>query len=361
MTAGTLKNISIAGVCCAVPDNPKQTLDYRDVFEEDSITKFIKMTGVNQRFIAKPGQTSSDLCYTAAEALLRRFGWDKSTIDALIFVSQTPDYRLPATACFLHGRLGLDQNCIAFDVNLGCSGYIYGLHIAGSLMQNDSIDRVLLLCGDTINTYLSPVDKSSTMLFGDAGSATMLEKTEGQDMYFMLKTKGAGYKSIIVPSGACRSITGEYERKKIDEGIIRNDFDLAMDGTEVFNFTISDVPNAICEFLSSRNESVELYNRFFFHQANQFMLNHIAKKVKIPKENFPISIDRYGNTSVASIPLTISDFYNSNEQSIINNQKPDRVMLVGFGVGLSWGVISLDIDPKVCLPVIRTNECYSES
>lgn len=361
LPAGILYNVSVKGICCAVPDNPRQTEDYVNTFGIDCVEKFTKMTGVNRRYISKPTQTSSDLCYASAESLFSNFDWDKSTIDALIFVSQTPDYRLPATACVLHERLGLKKDCIAFDVNLGCSGYVYGLQIAGSLLQNESVNRVLLLCGDTINSYLSPMDKSSTMLFGDAGSATMLERTEGQNIHFMLKTNGKGHHSIIVPSGACRKITGEYERKEKGEGIFRNDFDLAMDGTEVFNFTISDVPQTINEFLCSSKESVESYDSFMLHQANLFMLKHIAKKVKIPNEKLPITIDRFGNTSVASIPLTIVDLYN-NEKYIhkVSNKKKEHIMLVGFGVGLSWGIIGLDIDPQICLPVIYTNDYYSE-
>lgn len=361
LPVGTLYNVSVTGICCAVPDNPKQTEDYIETFGVDCVEKFIKMTGVNHRYISKPTQTSSDLCYVSAEALFSKFGWDKSTVDALIFVSQTPDYRLPATACVLHERLGLEKDCIAFDVNLGCSGYVYGLQIAGSLLQSENIKRVLLLCGDTISSYLSPVDKSSTMLFGDAGSATMLERTEEQHMHFMLKTNGKGYNSIIVPSGACRRISGDYERKEKGEGIFRNDFELAMDGTEVFNFTISEVPKTVNEFLYSNKESVDSYDWYVLHQANLFMLNHIAKKAKIPKEKLPITIDRFGNTSVASIPLTIVDLYNNNNGiPAVNNRQKDHIMLVGFGVGLSWGIIGLDIDPQICLPVIYTNDYYSE-
>jgi 3-oxoacyl-[acyl-carrier-protein] synthase-3 len=233
------------------------------------------------------------------------------------------------------------------------------LHIAGSLLQNNNIKRALLLCGDTISTFLSPMDKSSSMLFGDAGSATLLEKAKGQNVNFLLKTKGAGYKSIMIPSGACRNIAGDYERKERGEGIFRNDFDLAMDGTEVFNFTISDVPRSINEFLSSTGESVDSYDWFLLHQANLFMLNHIAKKVKIPKEKLPITIDRFGNTSVASIPLTIADLYNNRIPAQQSSRK-DHILLAGFGVGLSWGIIGLDIDPRVCLPIFYTDDYFSE-
>lgn len=357
MSIGTLFNIQVSGVCCAVPVNSRRVDDDVDVFGEESVTKFSKMTGVKQRFVSNPNQTSSDLCYKAAEALLERLNWDRSSIDAIIFVSQTPDYRLPATSCVLHKRLDLKQDCIAFDVNLGCSGYVYGMQIVGSLMQNITINRALLLCGDTINSYLSPNDKSTTMLFGDAGSATALEKNEGKNIRFSLKTKGSGFKSIIIPSGGCRKMNGDANRIQRDEGIFRSDFDLAMDGTEVFNFTISDIPKSINEFLSSNNEDVHSYNGFVLHQANLFMLNHIAKKVKIPAEKLPITIDRFGNTSVASIPLTMCDMYNNREGT---PSESDHLLLVGFGVGLSWGIVSLDINPETCMPIIYTDDYYLE-
>lgn len=359
MNIGSLPDVAVVGISCAVPNNLISTENYADAFNPDDIAKFIKLTGIKQRYIVNPYQTASDLCFKAALSLMEKKGWDKSSIDVLVFVSQTPDFRLPATACVLHKRLGLKQECIAFDVNLGCSGYVYGLQIVGSLMQNGTAKRALLLCGDTISKYLSPNDRSATMLFGDAGSATALEKVPGETINFSMRTKGEGYKSIIIPAGACRRMNGKYERTEIDEGIYRNEYDLAMDGAEVFNFTISEVPKSINEFLQHNDESIDSYDAFVFHQANLFILNHIAKKLKIPQEKMPVSIDRFGNTSVASIPLTITDLYMKRKNSPMRpDGSRDRLLLSGFGVGLSWGVVSFNIDPKACLPLIYTDEVF---
>lgn len=355
MACGVLENIEIKGIACAVPETKVNSEAFYDKFGAENVDKFVKMTGVKERCVASKEQTSSDLCYVAAEKVIAKLGWEKDSIDAVVFVSQSPDYRLPATACVLHGRLGLKQNCVAFDVNLGCSGYVYGLFIIGSLMQGQNINRVLLLAGGTLSKLVCDEDRSTAMLFGDAGSATAIEKSQNSQIKYLLKTNGEGYKSIIVPAGAYRNADGSSEIKSSEDGIARSDFDLAMNGTDVFNFTISDVPAAISEFNTYFNLSIENFDYCVLHQANLFMLKHIAKKVKITPEQFPITIDRFGNTSVTSIPLTIADLCNS-----LNDKTNVSLLLCGFGVGLSWGVVSLNIKPDACLPIIYTNEFFED-
>ena len=312
MPTGILKNVGIKGIACVVPDNAVSYEAFYDTFGKDSVDKFVSMTGVKIRNISVKQQTASDLCYLSAKKLMESLAWAPESVDAVLFISQTPDYRLPATACVLHERLGLDDNCLAFDINLGCSGYVYGLQMAGALMQTGDIKRVLLLCGDTPSKVVSPIDKSTSMLFGDCGSATAIERVldkQNSEIKYMLKTRGNGYKAIIVPSGCYRNTDGSNIRTEMEESIIRSDYELYMNGMDVFNFTISDVPKAIDEFNKYYNISIDDIDAIILHQANLFMLKHITKKLKYPFDKVPITLDRYGNTSVASIPLTIADFY----------------------------------------------------
>lgn len=350
--AGTLSNVKIAGIACAVPRNKVDQTGFYDTFGEKAVKKFVKMTGVKQRYVSDINQTSSDLAYTAAVKLIEKLDWERDSIDGLFFVTQTPDYRIPATACTLHSRLGLKEDCVAFDINLGCSGYVYGIQMAAAYMNLNDMKKVLLLVGDTLNKSISEKDKSSVMLFGEAGSATALEVGTDKINYLM-KTRGNGFKAIIIPSGAYRNLNGVREARECAEGIIRSDYDLYMNGTDVFNFTIEDVPKTLkCfkERFSINDDDVDMY---VLHQANLFMLKTIASRSGISMDKMPISIDRFGNTSVTSIPLTICDAC----EKISENRKLNLICS-GFGVGLSWGVISMNIDSEMCLPVIYTDEHY---
>ena len=357
MPTGVLTNIKISGIASAAPDNLEDLSGFNEYFGENSVKSFSKMTGVKTRYVSHENQTSSDLCFVASKNLLKHLKWEKESIDALIFVTQTPDYPIPATACVLHKRLGLSRDCIAFDVNLGCSGYVYGIHLVASLMQNTSIKRALLLAGDTSNKKISPFDKSSAMLFGDSGSATAMERTDSDldRIEFLMKTDGNGFKSIIIPSGAFRNPNGKHERYEFAEGIIRSDYELYMNGVEVLNFTISDVVDTINEFKEKFKTNTDRVDMFVLHQANLFMLKAMAKKAKIPLDRMPISLDRYGNTSVTSIPLTICDACERIEE-----KKELNLVCAGFGVGLSWGVISMKVDSDNCLSIIRSNDYYDD-
>lgn len=359
MPTGTLKNITIKGIVCTVPDNIVYSESYYDTFGEDNVKKFVNMTGVESRYISLKEQTASDLCFVSAKHLMDALCWDPSSIDAVIFISQTPDYRLPATACVLHKRLGLGKECLAFDINLGCSGYVYGLFTVGSLMQNGVVKRVLLLGGDTISKMVSPEDKSTCMLFGDGGSATALEFSKEPDhvINFMLRTNGEGYKTIIVPSGCYRNCNRTTDRKGMEDGIIRSDYELYMNGMDVFNFTITDVPKTINEFINNFSISLSNIDSLILHQANLFMLKHIAKKVNIPFDKVPITVDKFGNTSVTSIPLTIA---NTFRDKISQSTKSINLLLSGFGVGLSWGVVSVKLENDTYLSLDYSNEYHTD-
>jgi|LSQX01.1.fsa_nt_gb 3-oxoacyl-[acyl-carrier-protein] synthase-3 len=356
MIKSKFKNLKISGISCAVPSRREEIIDkYSEIFGEEAVNRFSSMTGVVSRHVCSQEQTASDLVYVAAKDLIHKKSINIDTIGAIIFVTQTPDYRVPSTSCVLHKRLKLSKNCVAFDINLGCSGYVYGLQILSSLMTNSNIDRGLLLVGDTLTKCIAPEDSSSVMLFGDSGSATLVEKTSEDiimDMGF--RTDGEGFKSIIIPAGAYRNINAPKERTMWGDGNKRSDYDLYMNGTDVFSFTISEVPTLINEFLDCTNTSSKNYDSLIMHQANLFILKQVAKRCKFPFDKVPISMDRYGNTSVTSIPLTLSDKFGDKDENAL------KLLLAGFGIGLSWGVASVKIDTKDIYPIIVSDDFYTE-
>lgn len=346
MATGILKNVEIKGIACAVPDRIVNNEDYYAVFGEESVRKFINMTGVKTRHVAIDEQCASDLCYIAAKSLMEKLNWEPSSIDALILITQTPDYAVPATACVLQYRLGLSENCIAFDINLGCSAYVYGLWQAATMISTQNINRVLLLCGDTSNFGINQSDSATAMIFGDGGTATALEKTDGKDLKYFLKTKGSSYKAIMVPSGHARS------RSKTSTDA--SEYELSMNGSAIFSFTITDVPKAIDSFMSEYSIDRNDVDMFVFHQANLFILKNLARKLSIPMKKVPVSIDRFGNTSGESIPLTLVDALGSDQ-----SDDTVKLFLCGFGVGLSYGGIYLEMKKSVCIPMIYTNYYFN--
>ncbi|WP_188567279.1 ketoacyl-ACP synthase III [Undibacterium terreum] len=329
-----LDKFSVKGLVCALPKEEIFNEAFHESLGEEAVADITKMIGVTSRRKAREDQTTADLCQSSAEVLLEDLAWSKESVDALIFVTQTPDYRLPATACALQGRLQLGKACVAFDVNLGCSGYVYGLWLAAKLLDGLSIKRVLLLVGDTISKVLSPEDRATALLFGDAGSATALEYDESaKDSYFILGTDGGGERHLMIPEGACK----KYQHN--DPRLANADTSrLFMDGSEVFNFTLKSVPPLVNDLLSFSGYSSMQVDAFLFHQANNFMLKHIIKKTKIPAERAPININRFGNTSSASIPLLIAD----QLPAIAKTGGP--VAMIGFGVGYSWSAALLDMN-----------------
>lgn len=354
--SGVLRNVAIRAISCVVPDNPVANESFTERFG-DGVEKFAKMTGVTRRCVAYSNQTASDLSYVAAKRLFDAKKVAPQEIDAIIFVSQTPDYILPATACVLHKRLDLKKECLAFDINLGCSGFVYGIFVAGSLCRREGIRTVLLCGGDTSTKIVSPQDKSAAMLFGDGGFSAIITHTESEDnpWHYLFGTDGTRFKSIIVPSGAQRNKAGNREVREFGDAVMRSDYDLYMDGMEVFNFTISVVPESIKRLMSLSGCTPDNTDLLVLHQANLFIIKQIAKMTKFPLEKVPVTIDRFGNTSVTSIPLTLCDALSDKIES-----ESKRVVLSGFGVGLSWGVLSFAISPACFLPVAYSNECHAE-
>ena len=341
MTIARLNGIALKGIRACVPPLIR-TLEDENIIEDPAERERLqKSIGVQKRHIATDGICTSDLCQSAAENLLLDLGWAKDSIDVLILVTQSSDYVIPATACALQHRLGLGS-CLAFDINLGCSGYAYGLWTAASLLKTLQIvgrkARALVLAGDVSTSKLMPGDRGTIPLFGDAGSATALEVDQTASPWTgVFGTDGSGAQHILVEAGALRMtlVPPVVAHDDLIQAALFKAARLHLNGVEVFNFTLTKVPPLIQQLLQAADTNVDGIDHFVLHQANQMMLKHLAKKSGLPESKTPIVIDRYGNTSSASIPLTIAD---QLSESLI---KPRELVLVGFGVGWSWSAIKL--------------------
>jgi 3-oxoacyl-[acyl-carrier-protein] synthase-3 len=350
------QNIKIAAISTAVPKAVVKLSSFVEQFGEEFVKKFQETTGVKEFRKTSEQQTASDLCFIAAENILNKRAIAREKIGALIFIAHSTDYRRPATACVLHKRLKLDNNCVAYDINLGCSAFVYGLQSICSLMQSSDIDSALLLVGETMTKMINPLDKSLCMLFGDAGSAILLEKdANAEPITGLLKTDGNGYQAIIAPAGGFRNLNASHADFVWEDGNVRNMYNTIMQGENVFSFTISAIPKTIQEYLSKTETHVDDYDCLAFHQANQFITKMLAKKLKTDIAKLPLSLDRYGNTSASAIPLVLSDKYGN-----VDNTESLNVLMCGFGVGLSWGVCSAHINVADIYPIIETEEVFEE-
>jgi 3-oxoacyl-[acyl-carrier-protein] synthase III len=346
----SVNNVKISGIAACVPKNSESNLDY-DWITLKERELLVKTTGIEKRRIVKNNICTSDMCLESAQKLLKECNVDKNEIQILIFVSQSPDYILPATSIILQDRLGLSKNTMAFDIQLGCSGYLYGLSVISSLMSNGMFKKGLLLAGDVSSFSQSRKDKSTYPIFGDAGTATLLEyDPQAEQMHFNLQSDGSGYKAIMICDGGLRNpYTIESEKMTEHEpGIIKSKRNLVLDGIEVFNFSLREAPVNAKELMDHLNGSIDDYDYFIFHQANKIMNETIRKKLKLPIEKVPYSLEEFGNTSSASIPLTIV----SQIGESIKNRKVS-LFLSAFGVGLSWGSASLKINHLICPPLIE--------
>lgn len=348
MATFSIPNVRIAGVASCVPDkeidNTKSILFDNDE-ERD---KYIESTGVLSRRVVSEDVCSSDMCYAAAEKLIDCLKWDKDSIDGLIFVSQTGDYIYPATACILQNRLGLKTTCMSFDVTMGCSGWVYGLSVASSLLQSGALKRVLLLNGETVSKTRSAHDRVN-MITGDAGTATALEYKEGAPiMHFDLNTDGAGFETIIIPDGGYRNMVTEqsFVEHIDDDGVVRNNLHTKMDGAGVFAFAISKAPKSIKnlkEVYGIKDEEVDYY---LLHQANKMIINKIEKKIG-GGDKVVSNIEHFGNTSSTSIPLMITC-------QLSNAFANKKSIGCAFGVGLSWASVFFETDSEIVCPELVT-------
>ncbi len=343
-----IADIHIAGISACVPEKVLSNHDYSWIKSSDR-ELLVKTIGVEKRHVAEPGQTTSDLCFQAAKQLLDQLDWKEQDINLLIFVSQSRDYIIPSTSTILQDRLQLPKTCMALDINLGCSGYVYGMSVMASMMRSTGIKKGLLLAGDLSNVTSSFRDKSTYPLFGDAGTATALELKEGAPaMQFNLQSDGSGYEAIIIRDGGVRNLAGKesFAVKKYGEGIYRNRLQIELNGIEVFNFSLREVVPNIKTTLKHFNRTLDEFHYLLFHQANRLINETLRKMLKVAEEKVPYSLTNYGNTSSASIPLTIVT--QLREAISTGNHK---LLLSAFGIGLSWGTMLIETQ-NILIPEI---------
>jgi len=348
-----VKGVRISGIASVVPSGIKNFEEEAGLFglNDLQINRIKRNIGLKKRHITERDECASDLCEHAAKFLISKLEYSPLTIDGILMVTQTPDYFQPATSCVLHKRLGLSRNCAAFDVNLGCSGYVYGLWLSSIMVSSGSCKRVLLLAGDTISRCVSLHDRAVAPLFGDAGSATMIENgSNTQPINFALHTDGEGYNHLIVPAGGFRNRPSKKTSRLIkgENGNVRSQEHLYMNGAEIFNFSIREVPPLVEEILVASDWNKEEVDYFILHQANKFIIQNIMRRLKVPLEKAPYNVfEKYGNQSSASIAVTICENLSSKLGS-----KSLKVILAGFGTGLSWAASALSLASMSCYPVI---------
>ncbi len=342
-------NVGIKAIASCVPPKIEKTTELAYFMPQEDIDKVISQIGISEKRIAEADVCSSDLCLCAAEKLLEDNAIEKSTIDALIFVSQTADYHQPATAPILQHRLGLSKQCLSFDINLACSGYVYGLSVAYAFASQQGINRVLLLVGETMSKIVSRYDKVNTPLFGDAGTATLVEKGEYGSSLFSLHSDGSGAEVMMIPYGGFRhqSAAEGFVDVTDEDGSVRNGEQFRMDGLEVFNFGMREEPKDIKGLLAEAGKTIEDIDAIVFHQANRFMTDFFANRLKIIKDKVLYSIEKFGNTSSASIPLTITVAMPSLKH------RRGSIILSGFGAGLSWGSVLLNMEKTKISDIIE--------
>lgn len=328
---------AIRAITTAVPahvfDNERDAVD----FPRKEVDAVVKMVGVKRRRLAPESMCSSDLCRVAAQDALRALDWDPASVDGVVMVTQSPDYFQPSTACLLQRDLELSDRCAAFDVGLGCSGYSYGLWIAGMMLSGGGLRRVLLLHGETPSRFCDPADRSVGLLFGDAGSATAIEACSEQEAgkwWFSLHTDGTGYGDLIIEAGGFRDRFNPDRRKHM----------LHMNGAGIMNFTLRRLPPLIADTLSGAGVTHDDVDYFILHQSNRFIMRHLATKCAIDPAKIPMTLEDFGNTGGVSVPLTVTqgNLARPRERSL-------SLLMLGYGVGLSWGSALVDLPPDAWL------------
>lgn len=333
MATITYHNVGIKAMSACVPATIAYNKDLIAIMGQEEVDKMINSVGIHERRVSSDEICASDLCYEAALRLMKDNQIEPESIDMLLFMSQSSDYKSPATSCILQHKLGLSKSTACIDLTLACSGYVYALSTAFAYASMDGINRILLLDGETFTKYVNPRDKVNVPLYGDAGTATLIEKGDYETAIFSLNSDGSGADAVKIPFGGCRNpFTCEsLLEKECEDGNFRSDVQVYMDGMDVFNFAISVVPKGVKAIVKDANLTLDDIDILVFHQSNKFMTDFFVKRLKFDPEKVPYSIQKYGNTSSASIPLTIcSELPNR----LISNK---TVVMCGFGAGLSWG------------------------
>ena len=338
--------IGISAMAGAVPSHVIENLKYTEFFPQDQVNEVVEKVGVYERRFADSQTCSSDLCFAAAQKLILDNDIDRSEIDLLVFISQTQDYRMPATSITLQHRLGLPSSCIAFDINLGCSAFIYGMSVVYGMMQNKGIRKALILDGETRSKVYGPRDRRSAFIFGDGGVAALVERDEKfGETTLSLNSDGSRADLIMIKAGGYRhpSTPETLEERVVDEyGNMRSQEQGYMKGGDVFNFVIREIPRDLKRTLAESGKTTDELDYIVFHQANNFINSYIAKKMKLDVDKIPHTIEKFGNTSSVSVPLTIV----SELKGKLNGSK--TLMLSAFGVGMTWAsAIASFVDTKI--------------
>lgn len=328
------EGVGITAMSAAVPKRVVVNREYTNVFTKEEADEIVDKTGIEQRRFADENTCSSDLCLAAAERLIADNSIEKEDIDLLVFISQTPDYRMPATSVTLQHRLGLGNKTIAFDINLGCSAFLYGLSVVYGMMERSGLKKALLLDGETRSKVYSPRDRRSAFLFGDGGVAALIERDAkfGRST-FSLNSDGSRADLIMIPAGGYRKMSSAETvvEKVVDEfGNMRSEEQGYMRGGDVFNFVIREIPRDIKNTLAHTEKTVDNFDYVVFHQANNFINSYIAKKMKLDAARIPSTIAKFGNTSSVSVPLTIV----SELKGKLDGKKD--LLMSAFGVGMTW-------------------------
>lgn len=335
-----IDGIKISGIASALP--PKiETVDmFNDIFGEKKIKRIKKSTGVEQMHIVDEGVTASDLCIEAAKKLFNKMHIEPETVDGVLFVSFSPDYKAPATSIQIQKKLELSKEAVTMDINFGCSAYIYGLYQASLLLKAGGCKRVLLCTGETQSLMINPKDRSMRMILGDAGTATLLEKGENT-FNFYLKADGTNYKALIIPAGGYRMPCSEKTKEEItdEDGNVRTLENLYMNGMEVMKFALTEVPLAIESIYKQSGLKKEEINLYAMHQPNKLILDYLMNSMEIAPDKMPVELQNTGNTGSASIPLLLTILKSRGYEFY----KATNVIACGFGIGLSIGAVNLNL------------------
>lgn len=349
MAFWSIKNVSLRGVTGTVPDNPVKSADLPIFSQEDAAT-FDRTVGILNRYIAPDSICSSDLCQDAGERLLAALGWEKESVDVLLFVSVTGDYKTPPTSAILQDRMGLPNTSFVLDVPMGCCGCMYGITVAGNLLSAGTTKRALVLVGDTGLRMGSMQDKSRVPLFGDSGTAMALEYDPSADEIIVeMNTLGAGYNALMTPHGGYRHpITKEsFDNEDFGNGIIRAPKDALINGMDVFSFAISKPPISVKNMMErlalDKDKDIDF---FLIHQANKLIVDRIVKKLKLDESKVPYNLQEFGNLGGASIPMLMTT---SIADSL--STRPLTLMCSSFGLGLTWGTMVLKTDSVSVIPL----------
>lgn len=340
------EGVGITAMSAAVPKHVVKNREYTEVFSQEEASEIVDKTGIEERRFSDGETCSSDLCFAAAEKLIVDNNINREEIDLLVFISQTPDYRMPATSCTLQHRLGLPNSTIAFDITLGCSAFLYGVSVVYAMMERSGLRKALLLDGETRSKVYSPRDRRSAFLFGDGGVAALIERDQkfGKST-FSMNSDGSRADLIMIPAGGYRKMSSAETvvEKVIDEfGNMRSEEQGYMRGGDVFNFVIREIPRDIKNTVTFAGKDIDDFDYVVFHQANNFINSYIAKKMKLDNSKIPSTIAKFGNTSSVSVPLTIV----SELQGKLGGKK--ELLLTAFGVGMTWATAVIPfVDCKI--------------